>query len=84
MDNVRPRFSYSPNKRSYYIRPAVRPKDLKQDVKTYGVKNMTTAGTRPVVNTSKGKMDNDLKKSRAIQRSVYRIMQWRIVVALAI
>ncbi|GKB01420.1 ribonuclease H-like domain-containing protein [Tanacetum coccineum] len=49
--------------RSYYIRPAVRPKDLKQDVKTYGVKNMTNAGTRAVVNTSKGKMDNDLKKS---------------------
>ncbi|GJT15682.1 putative ribonuclease H-like domain-containing protein [Tanacetum coccineum] len=43
---------------------------------------MTTAGTRAVVNTGKGKMDNDLKKSRAIQRSVYRIMQWWIVVAL--
>ncbi|GJY51103.1 putative ribonuclease H-like domain-containing protein [Tanacetum coccineum] len=32
--------------------------------KTYGVKNMTTAGTRAVVNTGKGKMDNALKKSR--------------------
>ncbi|GJZ42820.1 hypothetical protein Tco_0590075 [Tanacetum coccineum] len=34
MDNVRPRASYSPIKRYYYTRPAVRPKDLKQDVKT--------------------------------------------------
>ncbi|GJU77144.1 putative ribonuclease H-like domain-containing protein [Tanacetum coccineum] len=64
MDNVRPRASYLPIKRSYYTKPAVRPKDLKQDVKTYGVKNMTTAGTRAVVNTGKGKMDNALKKSR--------------------
>ncbi|GJT60084.1 copia protein [Tanacetum coccineum] len=68
MDNVRPRASYSPIKRSYYTRPAVRPKDLKQDVKTSGVKNMTTAGTRAVVNTGKGKMDNDLKKSRWVWR----------------
>ncbi|GKC43085.1 hypothetical protein Tco_1060807 [Tanacetum coccineum] len=71
---------------------------------------MTTAGTRAVVNTGKGKMDTDLKKSRwvwrpkgnyldhvskdsgsfmlkkveAIQESCYRIMQWWIVVALAI
>ncbi|GKB14232.1 retrovirus-related pol polyprotein from transposon TNT 1-94 [Tanacetum coccineum] len=36
---------------SYYTRPVVRPKDLKQDVKTSGVKNMTTAGTRAIVNT---------------------------------
>ncbi|GKB26860.1 hypothetical protein Tco_0866261 [Tanacetum coccineum] len=41
-----------------------RPKDLKQDVKTFGVQNMTTAGTRAVNNTSKGKIDTDLKKSR--------------------
>ncbi|GKC27741.1 hypothetical protein Tco_1035035, partial [Tanacetum coccineum] len=68
MDNVRPRASYSPIKRSYYTRPAVRPKDLKQDVKTSGVKNMTTAGTRAVVNTGKGKMDNALKKSRWVWR----------------
>ncbi|GJT27415.1 putative ribonuclease H-like domain-containing protein [Tanacetum coccineum] len=68
MDNVRPRASYSPIKRSYYTRPVVRPKDLKQDVKTSGVKNMTTAGTRAVVNTSKGKMDNALKKSRWVWR----------------
>ncbi|GJU69583.1 hypothetical protein Tco_1255842 [Tanacetum coccineum] len=64
MDNVRPRASYSPIKRSYYIKPAFRPKNLKQDVKTSRVKNMTTAGTRAVVNTGKGKMDNALKKSR--------------------
>ncbi|GJZ23053.1 hypothetical protein Tco_0560512 [Tanacetum coccineum] len=51
MDNVRPRASYSPIKRSYYTKPAFRPKNLKQDVKTSGVKNMTTAGTRAVVNT---------------------------------
>ncbi|GJV30724.1 putative ribonuclease H-like domain-containing protein [Tanacetum coccineum] len=64
MDNVRPRALYSPIKRSYYKRPAFRPKDLKQDVKTSGVKNMTTAKTSAVVNTGKGKMDNALKKSR--------------------
>ncbi|GJU01692.1 putative ribonuclease H-like domain-containing protein [Tanacetum coccineum] len=68
MDNVRPRGSYSPIKRSYYIKPAFRPKDLKQDVKTFGVQNMTTAGTRAVVNTGKGKMDTDLKKSRWVWR----------------
>ncbi|GKA07563.1 putative ribonuclease H-like domain-containing protein [Tanacetum coccineum] len=64
MDNVRTRGSYSPIKRSYYTKPAFRPKDLKQDVKTFGVQNMTTVGTRAVVNTCKGKMDTDLKKSR--------------------
>ncbi|GJW99302.1 ribonuclease H-like domain-containing protein [Tanacetum coccineum] len=63
MDNVRPRASYSPIKRSYYTKPAFRPKNLKQDVKTFGIKNMTTAGTRAVVNTGKGKMDNTIKKS---------------------
>ncbi|GJW44301.1 putative ribonuclease H-like domain-containing protein [Tanacetum coccineum] len=68
MDNVRPRASYSPIKKSYYTRPAVRPKNLKQDVKTSRVKNMTTAGTRAVVNTGKGKMDNALKKSRWVWR----------------
>ncbi|GJW36432.1 hypothetical protein Tco_0059352 [Tanacetum coccineum] len=65
MDNVRPRASYSPIKRSYYTKLTFRPKNLKQDVKTFGVKNMTTAGTRVVVNTGKGKMNNALKKSRA-------------------
>ncbi|GJV06366.1 putative ribonuclease H-like domain-containing protein [Tanacetum coccineum] len=54
--------------RSYYTKPAFRPKDLKQDVKTFGVQNMTTAGTRAVVNTGKGKMDTDLKKSRWVWR----------------
>ncbi|GJR13439.1 hypothetical protein Tco_0796091 [Tanacetum coccineum] len=44
------------------------PKDLKQDVKTFGVQNMTTAGTRAIVNTGKGKMDTDLKKSRWVWR----------------
>ncbi|GJX16754.1 hypothetical protein Tco_0217586 [Tanacetum coccineum] len=68
MDNVRPRGSYSPIKRSYYTKPAFRPKDLKQDVKTFGVQNMTTTGTRAVVNTGKGKMDTDLKKSRWVWR----------------
>ncbi|GJU84446.1 putative ribonuclease H-like domain-containing protein [Tanacetum coccineum] len=64
MNNVRPRASYSPIKRSYYTKPAIRPKELKQNVKTFGVKNMTTAGIRAVVSTSKDKMDNVLKKSR--------------------
>ncbi|GJU16690.1 ribonuclease H-like domain, reverse transcriptase, RNA-dependent DNA polymerase [Tanacetum coccineum] len=68
MDNVRPRGSCSPIKRSYYTKPAFRPKDLKQDVKTFGVKNMTTAGKRAVVNTGKGKLDTDLKKSRWVWR----------------
>ncbi|GJY31864.1 retrovirus-related pol polyprotein from transposon TNT 1-94 [Tanacetum coccineum] len=58
---VRPNVSTA---RSYYTKPAFRPKDLKQDVKTFGVKNMTTAGTRAVANTGKGKMENALKKSR--------------------
>ncbi|GJV85883.1 putative ribonuclease H-like domain-containing protein [Tanacetum coccineum] len=64
MDNVRPRGSCLPIKRSYYTKPAFRPKDLKHDVKTFGVKNMTTAGKRAVVNTGKGKLDTDLNKSR--------------------
>ncbi|GJZ07001.1 hypothetical protein Tco_0540794 [Tanacetum coccineum] len=68
MDNVRPKGSYSPIKRSYYTKPAFRPKDLKQDVKTFRVQNMTTVGTRAVVNTGKGKMDTDLKKSRWVWR----------------
>ncbi|GKD36373.1 hypothetical protein Tco_1251882, partial [Tanacetum coccineum] len=68
MDNLRPRAAYSPIKRSYYSKLAFRPKNLKQDVKTYRVKNMTTAGTRVVVNTGEGKMDNALKKSRWVWR----------------
>ncbi|GKA18931.1 putative ribonuclease H-like domain-containing protein, partial [Tanacetum coccineum] len=68
IDNVRPRGSCSPIKRSYYTKPAFRPKDLKQDVKTFRVQNMTTVGTRAVVNTGKGKLDTDLKKSRWVWR----------------
>ncbi|GKA95115.1 ribonuclease H-like domain-containing protein, partial [Tanacetum coccineum] len=68
MDNVISRASYSPIKRSYYTKPAFRSKNLKQDVKTFGVKNITTVGTRAVVNTGKGKMDNDLKKSMWIYK----------------
>ncbi|GJV70854.1 ribonuclease H-like domain-containing protein [Tanacetum coccineum] len=64
MDNIRPRGPCLPIKRYYYTKPAFRPKDLKQDVKTFGVKNMTTAWKRAVVNTGKGKLDTDLKKSR--------------------
>ncbi|GKA41285.1 retrovirus-related pol polyprotein from transposon TNT 1-94 [Tanacetum coccineum] len=65
MENVRPRASYSPIKRSYYTKQAFRPKNLKQDVKTSGVKNMTTAGTRVVVNTvqSKGITSNSYEKN---------------------
>ncbi|GJZ26744.1 hypothetical protein Tco_0570997 [Tanacetum coccineum] len=64
MDNVRPRASSSQIKRSYNTKLVFRPKNLKQDVKTFGITNMTTAKTRVVVNTGKGKMENDLKKSR--------------------
>ncbi|GKC46255.1 hypothetical protein Tco_1063977 [Tanacetum coccineum] len=68
MDNVRPRGSYSPIKRSYYTKPAFRPKDLKQDVKTFGVQNMTIAGTRAVVNT--GKVDRLLGIKELLQDNV--------------
>ncbi|GJZ55146.1 hypothetical protein Tco_0610339 [Tanacetum coccineum] len=54
MENVRPRGSCSPIKRSYYTKPAYRPKDLKHDVKTFGDQNITTARTRAVVNTESG------------------------------
>ncbi|GJV08649.1 ribonuclease H-like domain-containing protein [Tanacetum coccineum] len=60
MDNVRAKGSCSPIKRSYYTKPAFRPKDLKQDVKTFRVKNMTTAGKRAVVNT--GKVDHSCSR----------------------
>ncbi|GJZ14087.1 putative ribonuclease H-like domain-containing protein, partial [Tanacetum coccineum] len=68
MENVRPRGSCSPIKRCYYRKPALIPKDLKQDIKTFGVQNMTTAGTRAVVNTGKGKLNTDLKRSRWVWR----------------
>ncbi|GJX14950.1 putative ribonuclease H-like domain-containing protein, partial [Tanacetum coccineum] len=58
MDNVRPIGTCSPNKMSYYTKQAFRHKDFKQDVKTFEVKNITTARTRAAVNTSKGKMGN--------------------------
>ncbi|GJW68672.1 putative ribonuclease H-like domain-containing protein [Tanacetum coccineum] len=80
IDNVRPRASYSPIKRSYYTKLAFRPKNLKQDVKTSEVKNMTTAGTRAVVNTGKGKMDNALKKSRDFQGNLEICLQDHAVV----
>ncbi|GJV91639.1 putative ribonuclease H-like domain-containing protein [Tanacetum coccineum] len=63
MDNVRPRASYSPIKRSYFTKPAFKPKDLKQDVK-----NMNTTRTREIVNIGKSKMENALKKSRWVWR----------------
>ncbi|GJY51848.1 hypothetical protein Tco_0442695 [Tanacetum coccineum] len=68
MDNVRPRGSCSPIKRSYYTKPTFKPKDLKQDVKIFRVQNMSTARTRAVVNTGKGKLDTDFKKSRWVWR----------------
>ncbi|GJU71684.1 ribonuclease H-like domain-containing protein [Tanacetum coccineum] len=51
MDNVRPRASSSQIKRSYNTKLVFRPKDLKQDVKTSGVNNMTTTGTIAVVSS---------------------------------
>ncbi|GKA74700.1 hypothetical protein Tco_0781002, partial [Tanacetum coccineum] len=68
MDNVRPRASSSQIKRSYNTKPVCRPKDLKQDVKTSRVNNMTTAGIRAVVSSGEGKMDNIVKKSRWVWR----------------
>ncbi|GKF44169.1 hypothetical protein Tco_0130721, partial [Tanacetum coccineum] len=70
MDNVRPRALSSQIKMSYNTKPVFRPKNLKQDVKNFGIKNITTAGTRAVVNTGKGKMENDLKKSRTATTSI--------------
>ncbi|GJW00365.1 putative ribonuclease H-like domain-containing protein [Tanacetum coccineum] len=68
MDNVRPRASSLPINKSYYPKPAFRPNNLKQDVKTSGVKNMTTAGTKAVVSNGKGKIDIAPKKSRWVWR----------------
>ncbi|GJS79952.1 putative ribonuclease H-like domain-containing protein [Tanacetum coccineum] len=65
---VRPKGLYSPIKRSYYTKLAFRPKDLKQDVKTFRVQNMTTAGTRAVVNT--GKEQNNREFSVGYKLSV--------------
>ncbi|GJX86021.1 ribonuclease H-like domain-containing protein [Tanacetum coccineum] len=66
LDIVRPKASNSPIKRSYFTQPVYRPKDLKPDVKTFGVKNMTTVGTRAVV--SKGKVENVLNKAKWVWR----------------
>ncbi|GJW91921.1 hypothetical protein Tco_0169474 [Tanacetum coccineum] len=46
--------------RSYFTQPVYRPKDLKPNVKTFGIKNITTVGTRAVV--SKDKVENVLKR----------------------
>ncbi|GJU15583.1 putative ribonuclease H-like domain-containing protein [Tanacetum coccineum] len=51
---------------SYFTQPVYKPKDLKPDVKTFRVKNMTTVGTRAVV--SKGKVENVLKKDKWVWR----------------
>ncbi|GJS48487.1 putative ribonuclease H-like domain-containing protein [Tanacetum coccineum] len=53
LDIVRPKDSNTPIKRSYFTQPVYRPKYLKPDVKTFGVKNMTTVGTMAVVNKGK-------------------------------
>ncbi|GJY87402.1 ribonuclease H-like domain-containing protein [Tanacetum coccineum] len=66
LDIVRPKASNTPIKRSYFTQPVYRPKDLKPDVKTFGVKNMTTVGTRAVV--SKGKVENVLKQDKWVWR----------------
>ncbi|GJS56106.1 putative ribonuclease H-like domain-containing protein [Tanacetum coccineum] len=66
LDIVRPKASNSPIKRSYFTQPVYRPKDLKPDVKTFWVNNMTTVGTRAVV--SKGKVENVLKKAKWVWR----------------
>ncbi|GJX18660.1 putative ribonuclease H-like domain-containing protein [Tanacetum coccineum] len=62
LDIARPKALNSPIKRSYFTQPVYRPKDLKPDVKTFRVKNMTTVGSRAVV--SKGKVENVLKKDK--------------------
>ncbi|GJZ95398.1 ribonuclease H-like domain-containing protein [Tanacetum coccineum] len=66
LDIVRPKASNTQIKRSYFTQPVYRPKDLKPDVKTFGIKNMTTVGTRAVV--SKGKVENVLKKDKWVWR----------------
>ncbi|GJZ02626.1 reverse transcriptase domain-containing protein [Tanacetum coccineum] len=66
LDIVKPKASNTSIKRSYFTQPVYRPKDLKPDVKTFGVKNMTTVGTRAVV--SKGKVENVLKKDKWVWR----------------
>ncbi|GJU66916.1 putative ribonuclease H-like domain-containing protein [Tanacetum coccineum] len=76
MDNVRPRGSYSPIKRSYYTKLAFRPKYLKQDVKTFRVQNMTDVGSRAVVNTGKGQ-SRILLQDHAVEDSVALAIYWQ-------
>ncbi|GKA19725.1 ribonuclease H-like domain-containing protein [Tanacetum coccineum] len=66
LEIVRPKASNSPIKRSYNTQSVNRSKDLKTNVKTFRVKNMTTVGTRVVV--SKGKVENVLKKDKWVWR----------------
>ncbi|GKA51692.1 putative ribonuclease H-like domain-containing protein [Tanacetum coccineum] len=66
LDIVRPKASNIPIKRSYFSQLVYRPKDLKPNVKTFRIKNMTTVGTRAVV--SKGKVENVLKKAKWVWR----------------
>ncbi|GJU07276.1 putative ribonuclease H-like domain-containing protein [Tanacetum coccineum] len=66
LDIIGPKASNSPIKRSYFTQPVYRYKDLKPDVKTFGVNNMTTVGTKAVV--SKGKVENVLKKAKWVWR----------------
>ncbi|GKB76126.1 hypothetical protein Tco_0943021, partial [Tanacetum coccineum] len=83
IDNVRPRGSYSPIKRSFYTKPAFRPKDLKQDVKTFGVQNMTTAGKRAVVNTDMDQFIAQERLSMLSQKDFQVLMSGVIVVGLS-
>ncbi|GJR41405.1 hypothetical protein Tco_1217089 [Tanacetum coccineum] len=66
LDIVRPKASNSPIKRSYNTQPVYRPKNLKPDVKTFRVKNITTVRSRAVV--SKGKVENVLEKAKWVWR----------------
>ncbi|GJZ24558.1 ribonuclease H-like domain-containing protein [Tanacetum coccineum] len=66
LDIVRPKASNTQIKRSYFTQPVSRAKDLKPNMKTFGIKNMTTIGTRAVV--SKGKVENVLKKDKWVWR----------------
>ncbi|GKC94370.1 ribonuclease H-like domain-containing protein, partial [Tanacetum coccineum] len=64
LDIVRPKASNTQIKRSYFTQLVYRPKDLKPDVKTFGIKNMTSIGTREIV--SKDKVENVLKRLNGI------------------
>ncbi|GKF17891.1 hypothetical protein Tco_0062809, partial [Tanacetum coccineum] len=66
LDIVRPKASNTPIKRFYFTQPVYRPKDLKTDVKTFGIKNITTDGSRAVVST--GKVENVLEKANWVWR----------------